>query len=117
MTLSDTIRGSRRLLGDLRDVSLNSIIIALLSLLFHLVLSRKLGPVQYGELDTILTINMIILISVAAVSFIIARFVSYYKTRQQYDQMKYLVYWAFTLFLIAGVLSCTATIIFSKDIG
>jgi O-antigen/teichoic acid export membrane protein len=98
-------------------VSLNTIIIALLNIAFHLILSRKLGPAQYGELDTLLTINSAVMISVSAVSFIITRFVSYYRTRQQYDKMKYLARWAFVFFFFIGFIACIFTMIIAKDVA
>jgi len=105
---------SEDLLSNIWQVSSNSIIVALMNLVFHFVMSRTLGPAQYGELETLLTINSIILITLSAVAFIVARFVSYYRTRQQYDKMKFLANWSFIFFFIIGCAGFIINLIISR---
>lgn len=105
---------SENLLKNIGQVSANAIIVAIIMLVFNLVLSRKLGPAQYGELQTLLSINAMIAISFAAVGFIVAKFVSYYRTRQQYDHMRFLANWAFIFFCIVGMAAFFITVILSK---
>lgn len=105
---------SENLLKNIWQVSLNSIIVALITLVFHFILSRRLGPAQYGELETLLTINMTILIMLSAVCFIVTRFISYYRTRSQYDKMKFLANWAFIFFFIIGMAAFIINLIFSN---
>lgn len=105
---------SENLLKNIWQVSINSILVAITNLIFHIVMSRTLGPEQYGELETLLTINSIILISLSAVCFIVARFVAYYRTRQQFDKMKFLANWAFIFFLLIGMAGFIITIMISR---
>ena len=108
---------SENLLKNIFQVSLNSIIIALINLTFHIILSRKLGPAPYGELETLLTINNVILISLSAVCFIVTKFVSYYRTRQQYDKMKFLANWAFIFFFMIGMATFFINLMMSNIIA
>jgi len=105
---------SSALLKNILTVSYNSIIIALVNLAFHLVMIRRLGPEDYGILETLLTINSIVLIAVSAVGFVITRFVSYYRTRQQYDNMKFLANWAFIFFFFIGCATFLINMIMSR---
>lgn len=105
---------SSNILKNILTVSYNSIIIALINLAFHLVMIRRLGPEDYGILETLLTINSIIFIAVSAVGFVVARFVSYYRTRQQFDNMKFLANWAFIFFFFIGLAAFFTNIIFSR---
>jgi O-antigen/teichoic acid export membrane protein len=105
------------LLTNIGQVGINSIIIAFVNMLLQLILTRTLGPAQYGEIATLLTINSMIVIAVSSVALIVTRFISYYKTRQQYDKMKFLAYWAFIFFFIFGIASAIITIILSGTIS
>ena len=108
---------SENLLKNIWQVSYNSILVALINLVFHFLMSRKLGPEQYGELETLLTINSMLLISLSGVCFLIAKFVSYYRTRQQFDKMKYLANWAFIFFFFIGMAGLLFTITISRIIS
>ena len=105
---------SSNLLKNILTVSYNSLMIALVNLVFHLIMIRKLGPEDYGILETLLTINSIVLISVSAVGFVITRFVSYYRTRQQYDNMKFLANWAFIFFFLIGCAALFINMVLSR---
>lgn len=108
---------SSDILKSILTVSYNSIAIAVINLIFHLVMSRKLGPEEYGILGTLLSINTIVLISLSAIGFVITRFISYYKTREQYDNMKFLANWAFIFFFFIGVAAFLVNIMFSRIIS
>jgi O-antigen/teichoic acid export membrane protein len=108
---------SSDILKSILTVSYNSIAIALITLIFHLVMSRKLGPEQYGILGTLMSINTIVLISLSAVGFVISRFITYYKTREQYDNMKFLANWAFIFFFFIGAAASLVNVMFSKIIA
>jgi len=105
------------LLKNIWQVSTNAIVIAIINLAFQIMMSRALGPEQYGELQTLLTINTAVLFALSAVCFIVTRFVSYYKTRQQYDKMKYLAYWSFMFFFLVGFAAFAVNIIMSNIIA
>jgi O-antigen/teichoic acid export membrane protein len=105
------------LLKNITTVSLNSIIIAVINLAFHFIMSRRLGPEQYGELETLLTINTVVLITLTAVCLIVTRFVSYYRTRQQYDKMKFLANWAFMFFFLVGMAAFIINIVISRMVA
>ena len=113
----DFKENKENLVSSMINMSLNTIIIALLSFILNLVVSRKLGPKDYGIFDTLLTINAMIVICVSAVAIIITRFVSYYKTREQYDKMKYLAFWSFRFFLIVGIIFAVIIMLLSKSIA
>jgi len=108
---------SENLLKNIFQVSVNSVVVAILNLVFHFIMSRRLGPEQYGELETLLTINTIVLITLSAVCLIVTRFISYYRTRQQYDKMKFLANWAFIFFFIIGMAIFVLNIIMSRIIS
>ncbi len=108
---------SEGLLSNIASVGLNGVFVSLIVVIFHFIMSRKLGPEQYGELSTLLTISSLILMALSAICFIIARFITYYKTRQQYEKMKYLANWAFVFFFFIGLIAFFTTYIFSKNIA
>ncbi|HIH31944.1 TPA: oligosaccharide flippase family protein [Candidatus Woesearchaeota archaeon] len=108
---------SSDILKNILTVSYNSLAIAILTLVFHLIMSRKLGPGDYGTLVTLLSINSIVLLSLSAVGFVVARFISYYRTREQYDNMKFLAQWAFMFFLMLGLAGFLINIILSQFIA
>ena len=105
---------SGNLIRHLSQVISNSFLIAFFNIAFQLIMSRKLGPEQYGELQTLMTINSIVLIVLASIGFVVAKFVSYYKTRQQYDKMKFLAQWSFIFFFILGGGAFIITVMLSR---
>lgn len=108
---------SSEIIKNILIMGYNSIIIAAVNLLFHLIMSRTLGPEDYGSLGALLNINTIILSSVSAIGYVVTRFVSYYKTRQQYDNMKFLANWAFIFFFFIGCAAFIMNIMFSRMLG
>lgn len=108
---------SEGLITNIVNVGLNGVFVSLIIAIFHFIMSRKLGPEQYGELSTLLTISSLILMTLSAICFIIARFITYYKTRQQYEKMKYLANWAFIFFFFIGLIAFIVTYTFSKNIA
>ncbi|MFA5796693.1 MAG: oligosaccharide flippase family protein [Candidatus Woesearchaeota archaeon] len=108
---------SQDLLKNVWQVGYAAIIIAVLNIFFQFFISRTLGPVQYGEIETLITINSILLVALAAIAFIVTRFVSLYKTREQYDKMRFLANWAFGFFFLIGFFIFMMTVMFSKVIA
>ena len=104
---------SENLLKNILQIGSNALIVAVVNMAFQLLMSRKLGPVLYGELQTLLMINTALLITVSAVGFVVARFVTYYKSRQQYDMMKFLANWSFIFFCMIGLAGFILNIILS----
>jgi O-antigen/teichoic acid export membrane protein len=90
------------LLKNIWQVSSNSILIALIVLAFNLLMSRKLGPADYGSLSTLLTVNSAIIVMLTAICLIITRFIAYYNARQQPDKMKFLMNWSLIFFAMVG---------------
>jgi O-antigen/teichoic acid export membrane protein len=105
---------SENLLKNTLQIGSNALIIAFINLLFQLLMSRYLGPVAYGELQTLLIINTALLMTVSAVGFVVAKFVTYYKSRQQYDMMKFLAHWSFVSFFFIGIAGFILNLMMSR---
>ncbi len=105
------------LLQNVEQVGFASTIISVLNIVFQIIISRTLGPEGYGEIETLLTINSIILVALAAIALIVTRFISFYKTREQYDKMRFLANWAFTFFFLMGMAFFVITVLCSRIIA
>lgn len=106
-----------KLFKNIWIISYNSLIIAALNIAFHIIMSRKLGPSEYGTLASLLSLSSITLISLSAIGFIVARFISYFRTREQYDNMKYLAQWSFIVFFFLGLAVFILNILISRIIA
>jgi len=105
------------LLRNIWQVSYNSILIAIIVLVFNLIMSRKLGPADYGSLSTLLSLSSMIIVMLTAVCLIITRFIAYYNARQQPDKMKFLMNWSLIFFTMIGFSAFIVIIILSKTIA
>jgi len=60
----------------------------LFNLLFHLFMVRFLPPIDYGHLNTLLALLMIISVPAGTIQTAVTRFVSSFKVQKQYEKVK-----------------------------
>jgi len=61
------------------------------SYIFHFIMGRSLGPVEYGELNTIIAINYIIVVFFYSIQTSITQFTAKYKSKKEYGKINYLI--------------------------
>ncbi len=77
----------------------------LLNLLYHFFMVRYLPPIDYGHLNTLMALFMVISVPASTVQTAITKFVSSYHVQDRYDQMKKLL--SHLLILMSIVAFCT----------
>lgn len=92
-------------------------LIGILNIFFQYIVSRNLGPAAYGEFETLLTINSVIIFTLSSVGFIVTKFISAYKTKNESDKIAYMANWSFVFFFLIGLGFFITTVIFSKIIA
>ncbi|MFH1972217.1 MAG: oligosaccharide flippase family protein [archaeon] len=61
------------------------------SYIFHFVMGRMLGPVEYGDLNTIVAINYIIIVFFNTIQTSVTLFTAKYKSKGEYGKIKNLI--------------------------
>jgi O-antigen/teichoic acid export membrane protein len=75
----------------------------LFNLLYHFSMVRSLPPTEYGHLNTLLALFMIIQVPASTVQTTITKFVSSFQARNRYDLVKGLIKHFFLLILIVAL--------------
>lgn len=82
-----------------------SALAALLMFVLHLVMARMLGPEHYSAYGTYVAILFTVLFCLTSIHLIIIRFVSYHKSRFQYEQINYIVTKALKWSFVSGFIA------------
>ncbi len=94
-----------------------TILTGILQYLFFSYIARKLGPEKYGEVIALLSIYFIAVIASGAINSLLVRFVTYFKSRSQYDKINRLFKNSFRLFLLVGFLVFLIILVLSPGIS
>jgi len=90
---------------------------ALLTFCLHLVMARMLGPENYAAYGTFVAILFTVLFCLTSIHLIIIRFVSYHRSRFQYEQINFIITKALKWLFVAGFASFLLVITFSQFIS
>jgi O-antigen/teichoic acid export membrane protein len=74
----------------------------LFNLLYHLFMVRLLTPIDYGHLNTLMALFMVISVPASTVQTTVTKFVSSFQVQNRYDQMKKLLGHLLILMLIVA---------------
>lgn len=88
-----------------------------LNYLFHMILSRLLGPAQYGAFNSLIALFLIISIPLETIKTVITKYVSNLYVHHNYGEIKYLVFMASKRLLKGGILSFLCISLFSNHIS
>ena len=75
---------------------------SLFNLFYHLFMLRYLPPVDYGNLNTLIAVLMLIYIPSSTVQVTITRFISSFRTQSQYDRIRELLRQLFLRMLVVA---------------
>lgn len=93
-----------------------SALAAVLMFALHIVMARLLGPAMYAAYGTYIAILFTALFSFSGIHLIITRFVTYYRTRHQYEHINYLVSTSLSWLFGLGFLLFIIIIVFARPI-
>ncbi len=89
---------------------------AILLFLFHIITTRMLGPERYSVVGTAFAILYLFYIMFSIIGIVLNHFISYYKTRYQYEKINYLTTYAIKALFFAGVSIFFLITVFSNPI-
>ena len=75
----------------------------LFNLLYHFFMLRMLPPVEYGQLNTLVALFMIISVPAGTVQTAVTKFVSSFQAQNQFDHVKGLLHHFLLLMLVIGI--------------
>ncbi len=75
---------------------------AVLLFALHLVMARLLGPESYASFGTYVAILYTAFFCLTSIHLIITRFISYHRSRYQYEQINYIITHSLRILFIAG---------------
>lgn len=82
-----------KLLGGSIIVLFGSIITSVFNYLYHLFMGRMLGPVDYGILASLISLNYIFSIPVGVLNTIVLRYTSYFKNKGGIEMVRNFLSW------------------------
>jgi O-antigen/teichoic acid export membrane protein len=85
--------------------------------LFHWLMARYLGPVEYSVIGTFMSILLTAILVSGSFYLILTRFVTYHHSRSQYEEINYLVSNGLKYFFAAGFLLFLIFLVFSDRIA
>ncbi len=94
-----------------------SALAALLMFALHLVMARLLGPEQYASYGTFVAVLFTLLFCLTSIHLVIIRFVSYHRSRFQYEQINYIISRALKWAFFAGFASFILVLVFAEYIS
>src|SRR3989344_81894 len=84
--------------------------------LYHLVMGRMLGPVEYGVLESIISFSYLLSVPLMTLNLIIVKYVSEHKGKEDYDSISSLYSFLNKRFFREGIILCVILIILSPFI-
>ena len=85
--------------------------------LYHLLMGRMLGPIDYGILASLISISYLLGIPVAALVLVIVKYVSAFRGRKKLSTVNYFYGWINRQALIIGLLGLLIYLVFSSWIA
>lgn len=85
--------------------------------LFHILMSRSLGPLHYGVLYSLLSLFMIFAFPLSTVQMVLTKYVAVYRGQGNDSQIRYLYHDFFKKLGIAGIVLLGLLAVFSGPVG
>lgn len=114
----DRVKSTKKSLVEHAGLLLSATLIAgVTNYLFHVVMSRSLGPVDYGVLYSLLSLFMILAFPLSTVQMVLTKYVAVYRGEGKDSQIRYLYSDFFKKLGLAGLVLMALFVIFSGGVG
>ena len=108
---------SEEMFGQFVTLAGYSALAAIITLLIHIAMARMLGEAQYASYGTFVAILFTVFFALTSIHLIITRFVTYHRSRYQYEQINYVITVSLRRLFAAGGAVFLLVLIFSKEIS